>query len=117
MKCEHIFCSISKGSIYIFFIVAISGLVSFWWATIGLFFCFQGIFGKGKWMSVFPQPRWPKILGALQHAYDACSFKGRAEMQLRLRSRFSLGFRVGAVKSIQPFSLGEVSNFLTFFQS
>ena len=84
---------------------------------LGCFFCFQGIFGKGKWMSVFPQPRWPKILGALQHAYDACSFKGRAEMQLRLRSRFSLGFRVGAVKSIQPFSLGEVSNFLTFFQS
>lgn len=66
-------------------------------------------------MSVFPQPRWPRILGALQHAYDACSFKGRAEMQLRLRSRFSLGFRVGAVTSIQPFSLGEVSNFLAFF--
>eukprot|EP00434_Breviolum_minutum_P030063 symbB.v1.2.026585.t1/scaffold2671.1/size73327/1 len=29
--------------------------------------------------------QWPRILGALQHAYDACSFKGRAEMQLRLR--------------------------------
>lgn len=61
----------------------------------GLFFGFQAIFGKGEWISGFPQPRWPKILGALQHAYDACSFKGRAEMQLRLRSRFFVGFSGG----------------------
>ena len=53
----------------------------------------------------FSQPRWPKILGALQHAYDACSFKGRAEMQLRLRSRFSLVFfRLGGPHLSSHFS-------------
>ncbi|CAL1131394.1 unnamed protein product [Cladocopium goreaui] len=29
--------------------------------------------------------RWPEILSALQHAYDGCTFKGQAEIQLRFR--------------------------------
>eukprot|EP00435_Cladocopium_sp_Y103_P052552 s881_g16.t1 len=29
--------------------------------------------------------QWPEILSALQHAYDGCTFKGQAEIQLRFR--------------------------------